>query len=234
MRKFYKKATTKPIKGGFHILLDEKPIKTPTGAVVICPTQSLAKAVAHEWQEQVEKIQLKLMPLTTFCYAAIDQIAHNKELIISETAAFTGSDLICYRAQAPLDLQQQEAELWDPIMAWLKENHGLSLNITVGVKHVAQPPETLVFMQKYLSERSDFELAALQTMTSILGSIFLSFAFHQKLIDREQAWLASRVDENFQTKIWGEDDEAKVISKNKMNQFYAACHFLILAQSDKK
>src|SRR5258707_7852 len=51
-KRFYEKATIAEADGGHAILLDGRPIRSPSGKQVIVPSQAIAEAVASEWNAQ--------------------------------------------------------------------------------------------------------------------------------------------------------------------------------------
>lgn len=54
-KRFYKKVTTRESDDGvgWHVMLDYRTLKTPSKRPLKCPTLSLAKAIAAEWEYQV-------------------------------------------------------------------------------------------------------------------------------------------------------------------------------------
>ena len=79
MTRFYSHATLRAAQGGFEILLDERPVKTPARRPLQRPTEPLARAVAEEWNAQGEKVDPRSMPLTGLANAAIDRVAPDAE-----------------------------------------------------------------------------------------------------------------------------------------------------------
>ena len=71
-KRFYKDVSVVSSGGDYEITLDSKKLKTPGGSVLTLGNQSLALAVAHEWQSQKEQILLSQMHLTGLCNTAID------------------------------------------------------------------------------------------------------------------------------------------------------------------
>ena len=232
MKKFYSKVSVVKGKSGFAIKLDDKVVKTPAKKNLNVNSDALANSIASEWREQGEKIDIKSMPHTTMCYAAIDQDKKSREMIAFEVAAYADTDLICYRAEIPLELHEKEAQSWDPIVAWLKAEYGVELLVTKGISHVEQAKETNLFINKYLAKQDNFVLIALHMLTGLLGSVFLSFAVAEKKFSLDEAWLASRVDEDFQASRWGDDQEAKEAIDEKYKQYSHAVSFLCLSQSE--
>ena len=46
MKRFYKEVSVAPVEGGFGVLLDGRPVKTPARNPLILPTEKLAAAIA--------------------------------------------------------------------------------------------------------------------------------------------------------------------------------------------
>ena len=46
-------------------------------------------------------------------------------------AAYGGTDLLCYRAEAPEELVRRQAEAWDPLLDWAADRYGARLAVVV-------------------------------------------------------------------------------------------------------
>jgi chaperone required for assembly of F1-ATPase len=100
MKRFYKDTAVDAGDGGFRVLLDGKPMRTPAKAVLVAPTRALADAIAAEWREVPEKAELNVshLRLTRLAATGLDRVATQRERVIDDTAKYAGSDL---RAIAP-------------------------------------------------------------------------------------------------------------------------------------
>src|SRR5215475_14215993 len=123
----------------FALLLDGRPVKTPSGQPLALPSRALAGAVAAEWQAQGERIDPAVMPLTRLANTIIDGVAPAPDPVAEEVAKYLGSDLVCYRAEAPDGLVAAQAQHWDPVLAWTRDSHGARFVLSEGVMFVAQP-----------------------------------------------------------------------------------------------
>ena len=85
----------------FPLLLDGKPVKTPARRALAAPNAALAEKIADEWNAQSETIDPARMPLTRLANAVIDAVAPAPAPVADEIAKYLGSDLLCYRAEAP-------------------------------------------------------------------------------------------------------------------------------------
>lgn len=208
MKRFYKQVSVSPTDGGFAILLDGRPVKTPTGTAVILPTARLAHAIAMEWQAQGEEVVITSMPLVRLANTVIDGVRSNRNEVIEAILRFGESDLLCYRAHQPPQLVARQHEGWDPILDWVRQRHGANLRVTHGMTHVDQPPDALLALRQALEEQGPFALGPMHVIASITGSAVLALAVAHGFISGEYAFAVSRIDENYQSEKWGEDAEA--------------------------
>ncbi len=93
---------------GFRILLDGKAVKTPAKAEMALPSQALAAAIAAEWQDQGEEVEVRSLMLTGLAWTALDRVGPGRERVVEELAGFGAHDLICYHAETPPDLAARQ------------------------------------------------------------------------------------------------------------------------------
>lgn len=224
-RRFWTETSAVPAEGGFAVHLDARPVRTPLKAPLILPTRGLADAVAAEWQAQEGKVDPETMPFTRTANSAIDKVAPQQDAVAAMLAEYGGSDLLCYRAEGPPDLVARQAEAWDPILVWALETFGADLVVTTGVIHVAQPPESLVNLHRKLGEMSAFQLSAFHDLVALSGSLVLALAVTEGRLSAEAGWSLSRIDEDWQISLWGEDEEAAEVAARKRAAFLQADRF---------
>ncbi len=213
------------------LLLGGKPVRTPAKAQLVLPTRALAEAVAEEWRAQGERIDPATMPLTRLANSAIDGVVGREQAVIDDIAAHAGSDLLCYRAQAPDGLAAAQRQHWDPVLAWAKEALGAKLAAGEGAVHVPQPQASLDAVKAALTGRDGFSLAALHVLTGLTGSALLGLAVALGRLTPQQAWDAAHVDEDWQIGQWGEDHEAAQRRQNRRRDFDAAAKLLDLLKA---
>ena len=117
-RRFYKEASIGDV-APFQILLDGRTVKTPK-------KRHLARADAGRSPRQSPRnggrkktlVDPRSMPLTRFANTAIDAVERRSDAVAADIVAYAGSDLLCYRAEAPETLVRCSREHWDPIVAW--------------------------------------------------------------------------------------------------------------------
>ena len=207
-RRFWKAASIAQEEGGWAVLLDGRPAKTPAGARLLLPTRALAELVVTEWSAVGEHVNFGLMPATRLAFTAIDRIGAVRDAVAQETAAYAASDLICYFAEGPEALAAREEAGWGPMLDWAREALGLELVRAAGIAHRPQPPETVVRVAALAGELDDFSLAGLSWAAALFGSAVLALAVQRARLGGREAFALSRLDEAFQEERWGVDEEA--------------------------
>jgi chaperone required for assembly of F1-ATPase len=224
-KRFWTAASVVPVEGGFTVNLDARPVRTPLKSALVLPTPGLAEAVAAEWQAQVDKIDPEKMPFTRTANSAIDKVAAQMDEVAAMLAAYGDSDLLCYRAEAPPELVARQAAAWDPILDWAAETLGSPLSVTTGVVHVPQPPASLGRLHKRVRELTAFQLSAFHDLVALSGSLVLALAVTEGRLAAQTAWRLSRIDEDWQISLWGEDEEAAEVAAQKQAAFLQADRF---------
>ena len=226
-KRFYKDVTTAPVAEGFAVHLDGKPVRTPGKALLALPTELAAGLVGAEFDAQKETIDPVSMPVTRLANSAIDGVASNLDAVLEDVVRFAGSDLLCYRAEAPERLVARQAQAWDPVLDWAHRRLGARFVLAAGIVHVAQPPEAIEAVRRHIAGRADpFRLAALHLLPTITGSALLALAVDDGAIDAEAAWSASQVDEDWNAEQWGEDFEASARNRDRKRDLMAAVMLL--------
>src|SRR6478735_12044001 len=129
MKRFYKETAVDAGDGGYRVLLDGRPMRTPAKAVLVVPTDTLAGAIAREWHDVPEKADINVahLPLTRLAATGLDRVTTQRQRVIDDTAKYAGSDMLCYRASQPETLVQRQQEIWQPLLDWAAERYGARL-----------------------------------------------------------------------------------------------------------
>ena len=205
-KRFYESASASETagEGGFAVLLDGKPVRTPLRRPLAAPSPALAQAIADEWNAQVDVIDPARMPLTRLANAVIDAVAERSAPVADEIAKYLDSDLLLYRADGPEGLVAREAQMWDPVLSWARDELGALFMQVQGVMHAEQSQEAIAAARAAIP--SDiWRLGAVSVITTLTGSALLALALAHRAIDAEQAWAAAHVDEDWQMAQWGDD-----------------------------
>ena len=226
MKRFYETVSVEPVAGGDAIRLDGRVVKTPARAELVLPTPALASAVAAEWAAQGDKVDPWSMPLTGLANAAIDKVAPDPAAFAQTITVYAESDVVCYRAEHPPALVGHQAEIWDPLIDWAQQRYNIEFEIVHGIIHQPQPEDTVERLSAAIREFGAFQLAALQPLVTISGSLVIALALAEGEIDGRAAFDAAHLDELWQVEQWGEDELARQSRDARSNDFRAAARFL--------
>jgi chaperone required for assembly of F1-ATPase len=222
-KRFYKEVSIGNAEGGFSILLDGRPVKTPAKRALTLPTRKATDVVAAEWRDQAEVIDPARMPITRLANSAIDGVAQDVETVRADIVKYAGTDLLCYRADAPQSLVDAQAGKWDPVLAWAAQTLGARFILAEGVIHQQQPAPALAAFESALQRHADaFALAALHTITTLTGSGLLALALAEGRLTAEEVWTAAHADEDWNIEQWGSDAEAEARRAHRWRDMKAA------------
>lgn len=229
-RRFWTTASAIPLEGGFTVQLDTRLLRTPLKTPLILPTLAMAEAVAAEWQAQDKTIDPETMPCTRAANSAIDKVMPQFDAVADMLAEYGGSDLLCYRAEGPDGLVDLQARNWDPLLEWARVTLSAPLVPTTGVMPVAQPADSLAALRRAVHALTAFELAAFHDLVALSGSLVIALAVSHRRVTPEGGWTLSRIDEDWQIALWGEDEEAAETAARKRAAFLQADRFFRLCR----
>lgn len=229
-RRFYAQAGVEPHEGGFRLVLDGRPARTPARQSLTLPNRALAEAVAAEWAAQGAEIDPATMPMTRIANSALDGVAARAAEVAADIAGYAACDLTCYRAGTPERLVAEQGTAWDPVLAFARDSLGARFVLSEGIMPVAQPEEALRAVRRRVeSVGSPFALAALHVMTTLTGSVLIALAHAEGHLDAGGAWAAAHADERYQESVWGGDWEAAQRREAREADFRAASRTYALA-----
>jgi chaperone required for assembly of F1-ATPase len=235
MKRFYRETTVDADEGGFRVLLDGKPMRSPAKAILVVPTRGLAEAIAGEWDAVPEKAEIKVghLPLTRLATTGLDRVPGQRERVIDDTAKYAGSDLLCYRASEPESLVERQRVMWQPLLDWAAERYGARLSVAEGMAFVAQPADALAKLRAAVAAHGDFALSSLYNLTHVAGSLIVALAVAEGRLTAEEAFAVAQLDELYQVERWGDDPIALERRMGVKNDIEAGSRFLALLE-DKR
>jgi chaperone required for assembly of F1-ATPase len=224
-KRFYARAGVAQAPDGFAVVLDDKPIRTPSGRAVAAPSLQIAEGIAAEWEAQQEFIDPMTMPLTRLANSVVNGVVDQVEAVAEDIAKYFGSDLLFYRAGYPEALVAREAEHWDPVLFWAADTLGAHFILAEGIVHVRQPDAAVAAARAALP-RDAWSVAALHVVTTLTGSALLALALLRGRLDPDQVWKAAHVDEDWNIEKWGVDEEVAARRAARLVDFRAAAGVL--------
>ncbi len=223
-KKFYQSATVAEEDGLFRVLLDGRPVRTPSKSLLELNSETVMQHIAQEWDAQVDHIDPMTMPFTRLINTAIDGVATDMQAVKEDIIRYAGTDLLCYRAETPDQLVDQQNELWDPVIDWAQSALGARFVLAAGVMHVDQPPESLSAFSVHVGQINEpAVLAATHVVMTLTGSAILAMAVCKGHLEADEAWKLAHLDEDWNISLWGEDEEAMERRAKRLLDMTAAC-----------
>ncbi|MGB3738532.1 MAG: ATP12 family protein [Pontixanthobacter sp.] len=230
MKRFYTSVTVDDAGGSHTVLLDGKAVRTPLGARQSVPTSSLAEALAAEWRDQSEAIDLRKFRMRDHADYAIDIVQTDRAGQIDKLLAFLETDTLCYRADPDEALFARQEAMWEPILTAFELREDVRQTRISGVMHRPQPPRTLDRIGQRLARLDSFRLAGLFTLTSLASSLTVGLSALDPDADDDALWAATNLEEDWQIEQWGVDADAAAVRDIRHRDFNDAAAFLRLLE----
>ena len=216
-KRFYKTTSIEEAETGWAVLLDNRTVKTPARAGLILPSQRLAEAIAAEWDEQGERLDLSGMMLTRLANVAIDRTPEARDEMVEELTRYAETDLLCHLEDREPTLRQRQDENWGPWRSWAGKSLGIVLVPMEGIMASPQPAASLDAVREHARPLDDFRLTGLSWATALFGSVVLALGVEQNQLQADTAFKLSCLDEDFQAEQWGHDEEASQVRQSRAN-----------------
>lgn len=226
-KRFYKSVGLAAEGEIFKIELDGRSVKTPGKNLLASTSEKLAQTLVEEWDAQKERIDPMTMPLTRLLNTALDGVAPDLQPVKEDIVRFAGTDMICYRAPGPDGLLALQMEHWDPILDWAQSNLNCRFLLAQGVMHVQQEPEQIAGFNVHVGLINDaLALSATHVITALTGSATIAMAVNKGFLTCDDAWSAAHVDEDWNIKNWGMDEEAQDRRAKRYVDMKTACEVI--------
>ena len=210
----------------YEILLDNNILRTPLKNKLIIPNEKIAEEIHKEWDQKTKFLNTDNMVFYGIISSSIDKIYKNRKQYINDVLDFVDTDLICYRADEPIDLVQWQSKNWDPIISEVENYINGKINIFKGIMPLRQDEYVHFKITEFLTQFSDLEIAVLHRITNITGSIFLTLCVLKNDQIKKNAFELSFLDELWQAKNWGYEKEASKNRENTNNELNRIIYFL--------
>lgn len=210
MNKFYSLVSKKEEQGGFAILLDGKPVKTPNQNMLLVSNANAADLIVQEWAGQGDEIKPKDMPFTQFATTCQERIKSEREAMTAQILKYLDTDLICYRAAMDADENQkiqnaQQEKLWNPWIEWFEKRFDTKLKTTNTLAALKQDASAHESLKAAVEALDDDHFTILQILVPLAGSIILAMAFMEGEISPDDLFKAVHIEEDFKASLYNED-----------------------------
>ena len=210
----------------YEILLDNNILKTPLKNELIISNAKIAEEIYKEWNQDTKFVNTDNFVFYGIISTSIDKIFDNRKQYIDDVLDFIDTDLICYRADKPIDLVQWQRKNWDPIICKVEKYINHKINTFKGIMPLRQDKEIHLKITLFLTKFSDLEIAVLHRITNITGSIFLTLCILKNDKIKKNAFELSYLDELWQAENWGYEEEASENRENINNELNRIIYFL--------
>lgn len=204
MKRFYKTVSLTEGAGGYDVMLDGKPIKTPGRNTLSAVSKSLAEAVMAEWADQKENVRPETMPLTQLLNTQLDRVQPMRAELEDEILKYINTDLLCYRTKDPPALKERQAASWDPYLQWFADHYGHGFQTTYDLAALEQPAALHQAIKQDVRNMSHETFTFLQLVVPLSGSIILAVAARYGFTDARKLYEAMRVEEHYQAGLYNE------------------------------
>ena len=233
MKRFYKDVSVEEVEGGWQVALDGRAIRTQGGQQPqVVPANTLARALAGEWESQGEEIDPELFLFRDHADFAIDIVRPDRKATIEKLIGYAETDTLCYRADPEDALYRYQQERWEPLVEHVEGKFDVRFQRVSGIVHRPQAEETLAALRRHLEAEDDFALAGITAMASLAASLCVALLANDGTIkDPMELWQDANLEEEWQADKWGRDEQAEAVRKKRGADFSTAQLFTALARS---
>lgn len=231
-KRFYKDVSVVSSGGGggggdYEITLDSKKLKTPGGSVLTLGNQSLALAVAHEWQAQKDHILLSQMHLTGLCNTAIDNPTNTTKYdLVDDILNFLDTDTLLFFSEDEEKLYHRQQVEWQPVIDWFCDRYEVDISPSVTLTG-AVTPETREKIRRHLLSHNFEAVHGFCFGVDAIKSIILMSAVADGKMTASQAVNLSRLELDYQTDFWGNVEWAHDLELHDTNARVSAAAIFI-------
>ncbi|MEL6789142.1 MAG: ATP12 family protein [Pseudomonadota bacterium] len=208
-KRFYEAVSLDTADGQWRLLLDGRAAKTPGRQALTASSEALANAMVREWSAQDTHIMFAAMPMTGYQMTVLDAAASEHDAWRVEINRFMASDLLCYRAESPVELVRRQNTIWDAALAALRAHFDITLKPVAGVMFLNQDPAALARAETVIATLDIPALLTARRLTELTGSAALGLLGAHMRMEEAAIIEAAQLDETFQAEKWGLDSEAQ-------------------------
>lgn len=145
------------------------------------------------------------MRLTGLAFTSMDNPFHQtKEDIINNVMEFVPTDTILYISAENEKLYNKEKELWLPVIDWVNKKFDVDLKPTESLFDLPEiSSKTNETFRQYFDKFNFWQLTGYQYSVEAMKSILLSIAATENVMHVDKAVEASRIEQIYQSQIWG-------------------------------
>ncbi|CAH2104296.1 unnamed protein product [Euphydryas editha] len=232
-KRFYRRTDIVQNEKSWEITLDHRRLKTPNGRVLTVNTEPLARAIAAEWDAQVEYISQPTMHLTALCNTALDNPGKlNSHDIASYLVDFIATDTLLFYSEEE-ELKKLQEKKWGPVLEWFNKRFEVKQVVTKGLELPPIATNTRAVLARYFLSYDFPALNAMCFGIEALKSPILMLACVDRYLDPKEAVLLARLEEEFQVMRWGRVPWAHELNQAELTARVAASLIVIHSSSER-
>ncbi|XP_049868889.1 ATP synthase mitochondrial F1 complex assembly factor 2 [Pectinophora gossypiella] len=233
-KRFYRNTGIVQNENKWEITLDHRRLKTPNGKVFSVPSEQLARAIAAEWDTQIETITQPTMHLTSLCNTAMDNPGKcTPHDIVNFLLEYLPTDTLLFFSDEEVELRALQEKKWTPIIEWFQKR----FNVTQEVSRDLQPPavniETRAILARHFLSYDFTALNAISFGVEALKSPLLMLACMERRLEPHEAVMLARLEEEYQLARWGRVPWAHELNQADLTSRVAASILVIHTSADR-
>ncbi|KAA0188965.1 ATP synthase mitochondrial F1 complex assembly [Fasciolopsis buskii] len=236
IKKFYKNVSIAQVSGSgpsgleYEIQLDQRKLRTPGGKPFLVPYETLALAVAQEWDSQKDTIKRHCMHLTSLCNRVLDFQSETKPTVLVDgIMQYADTDTVCFRCTEPEDLVALQESSWDPVLNLVAKRFKVQPMLTNGLTGtVAMSEQDRNKIIRHFLTYDRWGLIGLQCCVENLKSVFLTLAMVDGFCSSVRAVELSQLELLFQVGRWGEVPSHHDVQTAELNSRVSAGLLFVL------
>lgn len=156
---------------------------------------------------------------------ALGSVSSFKPDGVSKLLTYLNTDMLFFFADNQELLHCQEQK-WLPILQEASQKFGCPLQTTQGLDVPKQDELLFTNFEKYLQSLDDVSFVCLYKLALLMRSVLLAWALVENKVSLDEAYEASLIEEIWQAKHWGKDEEAENKRKKIYDEILTTCAFL--------
>lgn len=221
MKKFYKTVDVEQANNhdGFVILLDGKPIKTPSKqSDMLVPTKKLADQVALEWEKVDGDINFDHLPFTKLINTASEYVEPKQKDIEKEILNYLETDLLLYHTSEPEELAIRQKKDWGEPLTWFVNKASIDLKVRTDLGVTTLSDQDKFKARDIMRDMSLYQFTAFQSAVALTGSFILGYGLILKKYTSEHIFSLCRLEEIFFKELYKLDNHGPDPIQEKTEQ----------------
>lgn len=191
---------------GYEVELDHRYalLSSDRNVRLVLPTESLAVAVALDWENMHDNVDMRRMPMYTLSSVAVDADEAEQAKMRSVIVSILDTDNVCCRPDSENpDVLELQKQYQDPLVTWFEKRLQVRLVVSTSFE-TAQSPATIEKITRFVNSLDVWQLSGLYALTEACLSFVTALALYHRAISVEDALRATRLEMMPFERKWGD------------------------------